>query len=105
VSRQLVNDYDLIVHEDLHISSMLRRPRPRPNEQGGFDNNGASAKAGLNRSIQDSGWGVILGMLAYKATLLCLSRGNLGAGCADRPGTNHSGDRGQALMRSRASWS
>ena len=46
---------------------MVRRPKPRPNPQGGFDPNGASAKAGLDRSISDSGWGQLLSMIAYKA--------------------------------------
>ena len=67
VSRRLVNDYDLIVHEDLAITSMVRRPKPRPNQQGGFDPNGARAKAGLDRSISDSGWGQLLAMIAYIA--------------------------------------
>jgi putative transposase len=67
LSRQLVNDYDLIVCEDLKVSNMVRRPKPRPNEEGSFDPNGASAKSGLNRSIHDSGWGVLVSFLAYKA--------------------------------------
>ena len=67
LSRRLVNDYDLIATEDLAIKNMVRSPRPRPNAQGGFDRNGASAKAGLNRSIHDSGWRVLLSFIAYKA--------------------------------------
>jgi putative transposase len=39
LSRALVNDHDLIVHEDLKIAHMTRRPKPRPNPQGGFDPN------------------------------------------------------------------
>jgi putative transposase len=53
VSRQLVNDYDLIVLEDLQVASMVRRPKPRPCSDGTFEPNGATAKSGLNRSIQD----------------------------------------------------
>jgi putative transposase len=67
LSRQLVNDYDLIVCEDLQVSNLVRRPKPRPNEEGGFDPNGARGKAGLDRSIHDAGWGVLLSFLAYKA--------------------------------------
>jgi putative transposase len=67
VSRRLVNDCDLIIHEALGIRHMLRRPRLRPNPEGGFDPNGAAAKAGLNRSISDAGWGVLLRFIAYKA--------------------------------------
>jgi putative transposase len=63
----LVDAYDLIVHEDLRVASMTRRPRPRPNVDGSFSPNGARAKTGLNRSISDSGWGQLLTFLAYKA--------------------------------------
>lgn len=56
-SRRLVNSFDLIAHEDFQIDNMVLRPKPRPNEEGGFDPNGAAAKSGLNKSIQDAGWG------------------------------------------------
>ena len=67
LSRQLVNSYDTIVIEDLRIINMTRRPAIRPNDQGGHDPNGAAAKAALNRSILDAGWGILDRMLAYKA--------------------------------------
>ena len=67
LSRQLVNDYDLIVHENLQITNMTRRPRPRPNKEGGYEPNGARAKSALSRSIHDAGWGQLLAMTAYKA--------------------------------------
>jgi putative transposase len=67
VSRQLVNDCDLIVLEDLKVASMVRRPKPRLCPDGTFEPNGAKAKSGLNRSIQDAGWGQLRRMLAYKA--------------------------------------
>ena len=67
LSRELVDAYDLIVHEDLKITSMTRRPKPRPNGEGGFEKNGARAKSGLNRSIHDAGWGTFLAMTSYKA--------------------------------------
>ena len=67
VSRQLVNDFDLIVLEDLKVANMLRRPKPRLGPNGTFEPNGAKAKSGLNRSIQDAGWGQLTWMLAYKA--------------------------------------
>ena len=65
----LVRAYDLIAHEDLAIRNMVRAPKPKadPDEPGGFLPNGRTAKAGLNRSIQDAGWGVLLSILAYKA--------------------------------------
>jgi putative transposase len=67
LSRRLVDDYDLICHEDLHVTNLIRRAAPRANEAGGFDANGASAKTGLNRSIHDAGWELLLRMVAYKA--------------------------------------
>jgi putative transposase len=67
LSRRLVNAHDLIVVENLRVPQMSRRPKPRPNGKGGFDPNGARAKAGLNRSIADAGWGMLCSMLVYKA--------------------------------------
>jgi putative transposase len=59
LSRQLINDYDFIALEDLKITNMVRAPkgRPDPGQPGAFLPNGASKKAGLNRSIHDAGWG------------------------------------------------
>lgn len=69
LSRQLVNEYDLIVLEDLSITNMVRTPRakPDPNQLGAFLPNGAAAKAGLNKSIHDAGWGTLASLLSYKA--------------------------------------
>lgn len=67
LSRVLVNRYDLICHEDLRIPNLTRRPKPVPAGDGGFAPNGAAAKAGLNRSILDAGWGQLLRFIAYKA--------------------------------------
>ena len=36
LSRRLVNDHDLIVHEQLTISNLVRRPKPRPDGAGGL---------------------------------------------------------------------
>jgi len=66
LSRELVNSYDLIVHEDLKITNMVRRPRPRKGDDGTYGPNGAAAKSGLNRSISDAGWGQLLRHIAYK---------------------------------------
>ena len=65
----LVRAHDFIAHEDLRIRSMSRAPAPKPDPEtsGGFLPNGASAKAGLNRSIADAGWGVFLTILTAKA--------------------------------------
>lgn len=63
----LVRDHDVIVHEDLKVANMTRRPKPRPGDGGTFEPNGAGAKAGLNRSIYDAGWKMFLRVLAAKA--------------------------------------
>jgi putative transposase len=63
----LVREYDLIVHEDLKITNMTRRPKPLPDGSGGHQPNGAAAKAGLNKSINDAGWGIFLRVLSAKA--------------------------------------
>jgi putative transposase len=67
LSRELVNSYDLIVHEDLKIANMVRRPQPLKADDGTYQPNGAAAKTGLNRSITDAGWGQLLQFIAYKA--------------------------------------
>ena len=63
----LVREHDVIVHEALKIGNMTQRPRPRPAADGTWEPNGAAAKAGLNKSILDAGWGVFLGVLRAKA--------------------------------------
>ncbi|MFJ9829034.1 RNA-guided endonuclease InsQ/TnpB family protein [Streptomyces sp. NPDC101160] len=65
----LVREHDFIAHEDLKIRNMIKTPaaRPNPDQPGSFLSNGARAKAGLNRSITDAGWGVFLTILHAKA--------------------------------------
>jgi putative transposase len=63
----LVRDHDLIAHENLQVANMTARPKPRPDGDGGHQPNGAAAKAGLNKSILDAGWGTFLRILAAKA--------------------------------------
>ncbi|WP_327242787.1 RNA-guided endonuclease InsQ/TnpB family protein [Streptomyces sp. NBC_01320] len=65
----LVREHDLIAHEDLKIRNMSKAPEPKPDpdKPGSFLPNGAAAKAGLNRSISDAGWGVFLAILNAKA--------------------------------------
>ena len=63
----LVRDHDVIAHEALSINNMTRRPKPRLGDDGTYAPNGAAAKAGLNRSIYDAGWGVFLDVLHAKA--------------------------------------
>jgi putative transposase len=63
----LVRQYDTIYHEDLQIANLARRPAPQSDGTGGFRPNGASRKAGLNKSIHDAGWAYFLGILSFKA--------------------------------------
>ena len=65
----LVREHDLIVLEDLRITNMVRKPKPKPDpEQSGvFLPNQARAKAGLNRSIHRSCWGLFAQRLKDKA--------------------------------------
>ncbi|MFD8384777.1 RNA-guided endonuclease InsQ/TnpB family protein [Streptomyces sp. NPDC059679] len=66
---ELVREHDVIGHEKLNTASMTKAPAPKPDPErdGAFFPNGAAAKAGLNRSILDAGWGMFLGILADKA--------------------------------------
>ncbi|MGH3958275.1 RNA-guided endonuclease InsQ/TnpB family protein [Mycobacterium sp.] len=68
-ARELAARYDLLVVEDLKISNMLRRakPKPDPDNPEQFLPNGARAKSGLNRSISDAGWGQFVLILRAKA--------------------------------------
>jgi putative transposase len=55
LSRQLVNGYDLIVFEDLKITNMVRRPKPKRGEDGTYEPNGAAAKSGSTASSPTPG--------------------------------------------------
>jgi putative transposase len=63
----LVRQYDTIYHEDLQTANLVKRPAPQPDGNGGYAPNGASHKAGMNRSIHDAGWGQFLRILSFKA--------------------------------------
>ncbi len=65
----LVREHDVIGHEKLNTAGMTKAPAPKPDPErdGAFLSNGAAAKAGLNRSILDAGWGQFLTILANKA--------------------------------------
>jgi putative transposase len=68
-ARSLVNRYGLIVMEDVKIANMSKAPEPKPdpNQDGAYLPNGASAKAGLNTSILDAGWGQFQALCVAKA--------------------------------------
>ena len=69
ISTRLVREHDLIVLEKLNTAGMVRRPaaRPDPERAGAFLPNRASAKAGLNRGILASCWGILGRRLEQKA--------------------------------------
>nr|HET6904051.1 transposase [Ktedonobacteraceae bacterium] len=67
-SRKLVNRYQVIVFEDLQVKNLTKAPAPKQDETTGmFLPNGASAKAGLNKSILDAGWSTFTEMVSVKA--------------------------------------
>ena len=68
VSRKLVNQYQVIVFEDLKTANLTKRPKPKQDEETGqYLPNGAAAKAGLNKSILDAGWSTFTEMVSVKA--------------------------------------
>ncbi|SRR6266446_1482633 len=67
-SRTLVNRFQVIVFEDLQTDNLLKRPKPKQDEETGqYLPNGAAAKAGLNKSIQDAGWATFVEYCTCKA--------------------------------------
>ncbi len=67
-ARVLVNCYETIIFEDLKPRNMSRRPKPKQDAaQAAFLPNGAAAKGGLNKSIQDAGWATFTRMVCVKA--------------------------------------
>lgn len=66
-AKKLVEQYQTMVFEDLQIENLVSCPKAKQDENGKYLPNGASAKAGLNRSIQDAGWGMFIDMCSFKA--------------------------------------
>lgn len=59
---------DAIAVEDLNVSGMLKRCRPKVDEATGrFLKNGQSVKKGLNRSISDASWNELIQKIDYMA--------------------------------------
>jgi transposase len=69
ISTRLVKEHDLIVVEELNTPAMVRKPKakPDPEQRGGFLANGARSKAGLNRAILGSCWGLLAQRADQKA--------------------------------------
>jgi putative transposase len=57
---------DCLIHEDLQIRNMLRRPKPKQDEHGTYLPNGACRVKGLHLSISDAAWGTFLNIVRYK---------------------------------------
>jgi putative transposase len=60
------SDTQVIGVEALKIANMTKRPKARKDENGNYIKNGAKAKAGLNKAILKSAWGILFTYIAYK---------------------------------------
>ncbi|MHC1745490.1 MAG: RNA-guided endonuclease InsQ/TnpB family protein [Syntrophobacteraceae bacterium] len=73
-SRKLVDSTgEVFVFENLKVKNMTKAPAPKQDENGRYVQNGAAAKAELNKAILDSAWGKVRQFATYKA----LRRGKL----------------------------
>ena len=66
-SRKLVNQYQVIVFEDIKASNLTKKPKPKKDENDKFIPNGAASKGGLNKSILDASWGMFVDLCSSKA--------------------------------------
>ena len=67
-ARKIVNRFGLIAVEKLKVKNMSRSPAPKQDmETGEYLPNGASQKAGLNKSIMDAAWSMFRSVLTSKA--------------------------------------
>ena len=68
-SRAIVDNKNnkVIVLEDLRVNHMTKKPKAIKDESGKWKKNQRKAKAGLNRSILDIGWGQFEIFIKYKA--------------------------------------
>jgi putative transposase len=63
----LVAEHQTIVFEELEITNVSKRAKPKQDEHGTYLPNGAAAKSGLNKSMLDAGWGQFQQIVSYKA--------------------------------------
>ncbi|MFP4578074.1 MAG: RNA-guided endonuclease InsQ/TnpB family protein [Coleofasciculus sp.] len=65
---KLVNrDEQVFFVEEIKPGNLSRKNKPKQDKDGKYLPNGQSAKSGLNKSINDAGWGQFLSILNYKA--------------------------------------
>lgn len=67
VAHKLNRMADVIVMEALNIQGMIRKCKPKQNENGHSLKNGQSAKKALNRLIRDCSWGELKGKIRQVA--------------------------------------
>jgi putative transposase len=68
-ARQIVNEFGVIALEKLNVKNMSKSPAPKPDTEnpGDFLPNGASQKAGLNKSVLDASWSMFRSIITTKA--------------------------------------
>ncbi len=66
-AKKLVQEHQTLVFEELAITTLSKRAKPKQDEDGTYLPNGAAAKSGLNKSILDAGWGQFQQIVASKA--------------------------------------
>lgn len=60
-------DNKVIILEDLKTRNLTKKPKAKQDSNGKWAQNGARAKAGLNKSILDKGWHIFESYTKYKA--------------------------------------
>jgi len=70
VTKMLAAEYEYVILEDLTVSGMTGRAKPKedPDNAGHYLPNRRKAKSGLNRAILDSGFGELRRQLEYKTS-------------------------------------
>jgi putative transposase len=66
-AKKLVQEHQVIVFEDLHLTNLVRRRSAKQDEDGTYLPNGVAAKGGLNKSLLDHGLGQFVQIVASKA--------------------------------------
>ena len=66
-ARKLVREHQVIVFEELQLTNLTKKAKPKQDENGQYLPNGASAKSGLTKSILDNGLGQFVQIVMNKA--------------------------------------